>query len=75
MELRQPSRDEGCLERDLSLVGSSISLVHCEGVRKTAGFSYIIQSVEVNPSSGAGGRHKAALTTKWNFISLCLISL
>lgn len=41
------------LEGDLSLLGSSISLVHSEDVRKMIGADYVIQSVGVNPSSGA----------------------
>jgi hypothetical protein len=41
------------LEGDLSLLGSSISLVHYEAVRKLIDADYVIQSAEVNPSSGA----------------------
>lgn len=41
------------LEGDLSLLGSSISLVHSKAIRKIIGADYVIQSVEVNPSSGA----------------------
>jgi hypothetical protein len=41
------------LEGDLSLLGSSISLVHSEAIRKMIGADYVIQSVGVNPSSGA----------------------
>jgi hypothetical protein len=41
------------LEGDLSLLGSPISLVHCEAFRKTVGADYMIQSVEANPNSGA----------------------
>jgi hypothetical protein len=40
------------LEGDLSLLGSSISLVHSEAIRKIIGADYMIQSVKVNPSSG-----------------------
>ena len=41
------------LEGDLSLPGSPISLVHYETVRQMIDSGYKIQSVEVNPSSGA----------------------
>lgn len=44
------------LEGDLLLLGSSISLVHCEAARKTIGSDYVIQSVEVNPSSEAAAQ-------------------
>lgn len=41
------------LEGDLSLLGSSISLVHSEAIRKLIDADYVIQGAEVNPSSGA----------------------
>jgi hypothetical protein len=39
------------LEGDLSLLGSSINVVHCEDVKNVIGSSYVMQSVKVNPSS------------------------
>lgn len=44
------------LEGDLSLPGSLISLVHCEDVRKAVGSDYVVQNVEINPSSGIAAR-------------------
>jgi len=44
------------LEGDLAMLWSSISLVHCKDVRNTVGSDYVIQSVEVNPSSGAAAQ-------------------
>jgi hypothetical protein len=38
------------LEGDLSIIGSSISLVHRDKVTEIIGSDYIIRSVEVNPS-------------------------
>ena len=59
MEMWQPYLAmRAFLEGDLSLLGSSISLVHCEVVRRTISLDsdYVIQSVEVNPSSGAAAQ-------------------
>ena len=44
------------LEGDLSLLGSPISMVHCDDIRNTVGSAYVIQSVEINPSSGAAAK-------------------
>lgn len=44
------------LEGDLSLLGSSISVVHCEDVKNAVGSSYIMRSVKVNPNSGAAAQ-------------------
>jgi len=41
------------LDGGLSLVGSLISVVHCEDVNNAVGSSYVIRSVKLNPSSGA----------------------
>lgn len=62
MELWQPYLAmRAFLEGDLSLVGSSISLVHYEDVKKSAGSDCVIQSVEVNPSSGAAAQTQSYL--------------
>lgn len=44
------------LEGDISLLGSLISVVHCEDLKNAVGSSYIMQSVKVNPDSGAAAR-------------------
>lgn len=41
------------LDGDLSLLGSLISVVHCEDVNNAVGSSYVMRSVTLNPSSGA----------------------
>ena len=54
IEIWQPYLAMGAfLEGELSLLGSSIRLVQCEAIRRTIGSDYVIQSVEVNTSSGA----------------------
>jgi hypothetical protein len=45
------------LEGDLSMPGSSISLVHREKVVEFIGSKYIGRSMVVNPSSGAAAEH------------------
>jgi hypothetical protein len=44
------------LEGDLSLLGSPISVVHCEDVKNAVGSSFVMQSVKVNPSLGAAAQ-------------------
>jgi hypothetical protein len=49
------------LEGDLSIIGSSISLVHHAEVIRVAGSDYKIQSVVVSPSSGAAAQAQSYL--------------
>jgi len=49
------------LDGDLSLLGSLISLVHCEDVKHAVGSSYVMQSVQVNPSAEAAAEIKPYL--------------
>jgi hypothetical protein len=44
------------LEGDLSIIGSSISLVHRDKVTEIIGSDYMIRSVEVNPSPGVAAQ-------------------
>jgi hypothetical protein len=44
------------LEGDLSIIGSSISLVHRDKVTEIIGSNYMIRSVEVNPSPGVAAQ-------------------
>jgi len=47
---------KACLEEDLSMIGSSISLVHREKVTEITSSGYMIQSAVVNPSSGTAAQ-------------------
>lgn len=44
------------LDGDLSLLGSLISVVHCEDVKNAVGSSCVMQSVKVNPSPGVAAQ-------------------
>ena len=57
MEMWQPYLAmRAFLEGDLSILGSSIGLVHHERVTEIIGSDYIIQSVVVNPSPEAAAQ-------------------
>lgn len=49
------------LDGDLSLLGSLISVVHCEDVKNAVGSSYMMRSVKVNPSAEAAAEIKPYL--------------
>jgi hypothetical protein len=49
------------LEGDLSLLGSLISVVHCADVKNAVGSFYVMQSVKVNPSTGAAAEREPYL--------------
>jgi hypothetical protein len=49
------------LEGDLSLLGSSISMVHYDDIRDVMGAACVVRSVEVNPTPEAAAQVKPYL--------------
>ena len=60
------------LEGDLSLLGSPISVVHCEDVKNAVDPSFVMQSVKVNPSLGL--QHRRNHISSVDFFDLYALS-